>query len=191
MCILLKTLNFSEMTYPFSWIVGQWHSLVLAGLVLASAFLMWRLSSIGSPLTIREGKIAPWGIVNIEMPWTSARAKEIVDAWEGRGLIETAKRQTRLDFLFLLIYPAALSLACMMLAGSGSGSLATAGVALSWLVLLCTPLDALENVMILRMFDGAIHSPIPFLTSLAASLKFLLLFSTLGYIIYAGLTKVL
>ena len=77
-----------------------------------------------------------------------------------------------------------------MLAGTGSGSMTTAGMALSWSVLLCTPLDAIENVLILRMLKGNTGFPIPLLTSLAAALKFALIVVALGYIGFAGVTNV-
>ena len=176
------------MTTIFSRLSPDLHIWILLLLIIGASLLMWRLSAIGKPLSIKGA--APWGIVSIELAWTTKKAGQIVDAWNERGYLHTASQQTYLDFLFLLIYPLALSLACAMLAGTGSGSMTTAGMALSWSVLLCTPLDAIENVLILRMLKGNTGFPIPLLTSLAAALKFALIVVALGYIGFAGVTNV-
>ncbi|MCW8799264.1 MAG: hypothetical protein OQK66_09895 [Prosthecochloris sp.] len=177
------------MTTIFSRLSPDLHIWILLLLILVATMLMWRLAVIGKPLSIKGA--APWGIVSIELAWTTKKARQIVDAWNERGHLETSRQQTHLDFLFLLIYPLALSLACAMLAGTGSGLMTTVGIALSWFVLLCTPLDAIENVLILRMLKGNAGFPIPLLTSLSAALKFALIVVALGYIGYAGVTNIL
>jgi hypothetical protein len=65
-----------------------------------------------------------------------------------------------------------------MVVGSGDGPLAAAVSFFSWAVLLCTPLDAFENLMILRMLSGACASPVPQLTTISAGLKFFLVASS-------------
>jgi len=146
---------------------------------------------IGYDLTMKDAKIC-WGIVDIELPWTVERAKWIVGKWGGKGVIEKAQLQTRLDFLFLCIYPVTLSLACRKLAEGRDGLMAAVGIALSWAVLLCTPFDAFENVMILNMLSNNYASPIPQLTSIAASLKFILIAASfLLYIPAALISKAL
>lgn len=157
-------------------ITSSW---LLAALCVLSVGLMWLLNVIGEPLTLKDAKIC-WGIVDIELPWTVERAKFIVEKWNEAGLIETARLQTRLDFIFLCVYPAALSLACRKLAGSREGLMAATGIALSWAVLFCTPLDAFENIMILNMLSGNYACPIPILTSIAATLKFALIAASLA-----------
>ncbi len=151
---------------------------LLAVLCVLSVGMMGWLYWIGEPLVMKDAKIS-LGIVDIELPWKVERAKWIVDTWREAGLIETARLQTRLDFIFLCIYPAALSLACRKIAQGREGFMATIGIWLSWAVLLCTPLDAFENVMILTMLSGNYAFPVPLLTSVAAALKFALIAATL------------
>ena len=163
-------------------------SWLLAVLCVLSVGLMWLLNVIGEPLTIKDAKIC-WGIVDIELSWTVERATFIVEKWSEAGLIETARLQTRLDFIFLCAYPASLSLACRKLAGSREGFMAAAGIALSWAVLFCIPLDAFENIMILNMLSGNYACPIPILTSIAATLKFVLI--AISLLLYIPLLLVL
>jgi hypothetical protein len=165
------------MQTPFSWLSPDLQGNVLIALSVLSLTLMKMLSEIGRDLTIRNEHI-PFGIINLEFPWTEERAASIVKVWSGRGLVGKAVQQTELDFILLLLYPAALSLAGTMVVGSGDGPLAAAVSFFSWAVLLCTPLDAFENLMILRMLSGSSASPVPQLTTISAGLKFLLVASS-------------
>lgn len=175
---------------PFSWIAVEQQGSVLVMLCVASLALMKMLSTIGIGLTIKSRNI-PLGIVNLELPWSPQRAASIVKVWREQGVIEKAVQQTKLDFVLLLIYPVAVSLACTMLVGSGDGLTATIGMVLSWAVLLCTPLDAFENFMILRMLSGSCDSPVPQLTTIAAGLKFFLMIAIVFYMLYMVTLKIL
>jgi hypothetical protein len=178
------------MNTPFSWIAVDQQGSVLVILCVASLALMKMLSTIGIELTIKSQNI-PLGIINLELPWSPKRAASIVKVWREQDLIEKAVQQTKLDFVLLLIYPATVSLACTMLVGSGEGLTATIGVVLSWAVLFCTPLDAFENVMILRMLSGSCDSPIPQLTTFAAGLKFFLMVVIVCYMLFMVALKIL
>lgn len=171
------------MTAPFQWIPADRRKWTLIVLALASAVLIAGLYVIGKPLELPESEEAlTGGILDIEMPVNPARADRVVSAWESRGLVDTASRQTMLDFLFLCIYPATLSLFCMLLADRRSGFMAALGIAFSWAVLFCTPLDAFENLLILRMLGGETFSPFPELATFVARMKFSLVISALfGY----------
>jgi hypothetical protein len=117
------------------------------------------------------------------MPFSSARARMIVESWNKDQRAKAAERQTKADFFMLLIYPVVFSLACVILSETVGGSMHSIGIGLSWAVLCCMPLDALENVRILKMLDGLTDKPIPQITTVAAILKFILVLSALLYII--------
>jgi hypothetical protein len=170
------------MSTPFSWLTAELQGNVLIALCVASLALMKILSMIGAELTIRSEHI-PFGIISLEFSRSSEKAASIVKVWSDQGLIGKAVEQTRLDFLLLLLYPAALSLACTMVAGSGEDVTATIGIVFSWAVLLCTPLDAFENFMLLKMLSGFCNTPIPQLTTISASLKFTLFASSVIYML--------
>lgn len=176
------------MTTPFSWLAVEQQGSVLIALSVASLALMKFLSMIGEGLAIRSEHI-PLGIISLELSRSKERAAGIVKVWSRRGLIEKAVEQTRLDFLLLLLYPAALSLACTMTAGSGEGVTAIVGIVFSWAVLLCAPLDAFENLMILRMLSGSCDSPVPQLTAISASMKFTLFALSIIYMLSMLLLK--
>ena len=178
------------MNTPFSWIAVEQQGSVLVILCVASLALMKMLSTIGIELTIKSQNI-PLGMINLELSWSPKRAASIVNVWREHGLIEKAVQQTNLDFMLLLVYPAAVSLACTMLIGSGDNLTATLGVGLSWAVLLCTPLDAFENVMILRILSGSSAPPAPQLMTLAAGLKFFLMVVIVCYMLYMVTLKIL
>jgi hypothetical protein len=177
------------MITPFSWLAADQQSSMLVMLFIASSAVMKILSTIGRELSIRSEKI-PFGIINLELSWSEQRAASIVKAWSDRALIAKAVQQTQLDFVLLLLYPATLSLACTMIAGSAPGLMATVGNIFSWAVLLCTPLDAFENIMLLKMLSGFCNSPIPQLTTISATLKFFLFVSSVLYMLVMLILKV-
>jgi hypothetical protein len=171
------------MNNPYVWLPGTIQGYVLAVLFGISLVLMFILSAIGNGLTVKEKGI-PYGIITIEMPLNQQNATSIVNVWNDRHVTENAVKQTRLDFLFLLFYPAALSLACVLLDGSTAGLTSIrVGIILSWGVLFCIPLDACENILILKMLSGCCHSPIPEFTTLVAALKFFLITISLIYLL--------
>lgn len=84
-------------------------------------------------------------------------------------------------------FPLLLSLACAMLAESPSNSMAAVGIFISWAVLSAGPLDALENVALLRMLDQGASQLLARLAGWCAGAKFALVFSGLGYVMLQGL----
>lgn len=140
----------------------------------------------GAPL--RTGA-ASKGVISFELPWTGDRAEAVRQSWlEAPGdLIGRAKRQIRLDFAFLAVYPLALSLACARLSESPHDTLAPVGVFIAWAVLLAGPLDLVENLAMLRMLGAGANDALARLTSWCAALKFTLVFAALGYLVLQGL----
>lgn len=170
------------MVNPFSWLSADLQGSVLIALAVAAMAMAKILSTTGAGLTLKEEGIA-FGIVNLEVSWSRERAEAIVKAWQKHGVAGRAVQQTQLDFVFLLIYPAALSLACVMTAGVDDGFMAGIGIAMSWLVLFCAPFDAFENLMLLKMLKGPFEPNIPRLTAISASLKFIIILVTLLYLL--------
>ena len=171
------------MINPYFLLSGKIQAYLLAVFFGISLVLMFILSDIGKVLIVKEEGI-PCGIINIEMPFNRQNATSIVKVWNDRNVTETAVKQTHLDFLYLLFYPATLSLACVLLDSSTAGLTSIrAGILLSWGVLFCIPLDACENFLILKMLSGNCHSPIPEFTTLVAALKFFLIAISLMYLL--------
>ncbi len=170
---------FSTTPYNFLHGDGDW---IVIFVLTATTFLVSYLLGKQGKCLINEK--APYGIISIELPWNEKRALEIVESWKD-GLIPVAKKQVLWDFLFLLLYPLTLSIACALLARYFSGMAGFLGVTISWAVLLAAPLDAVENISILKMLSASIRAPIPQIASISATIKFILVFIALGYIVTA------
>lgn len=171
------------MTDPYTWLPTGYQWLLFAVLAAATVFVGRQLARQGAPLTTDA---TPHGVLHIEFPWTSARAGEIVEHWRGEGLLATARRQVRFDFLYLILYPVTLSLLTSLVAGSATGTVALLGVATAWGVLLSGALDAVENIAILRMLSGSLGAPLPQVATIAATIKFTLVFGAFFYICAGG-----
>lgn len=172
------------MQSPFSWLHEARRSPLFIGLLFATVGMMYWLNTMDIRLNDAGSDIRK-GIVELELPWTPERAEHVVSVWERNGVIDIAKTQTGYDFLLLLLYPLTLSLACTMLAGSDKLFVVHLFLVLSWLALLCIPLDALENLLIFRMLEWETQTPLPQVTSMIASLKFSVIVLT-GNAVMAG-----
>lgn len=126
----------------------------------------------------------PEGIIALEFAWSAPRAAAILDAW--RGIESAARIQTWWDMLFLLCYPTALALACAMLADLRADPVATIGAFVAWAVLAAIPLDAIENLAMLRMLAQGASQSLARLASLCAGIKFTLLLAAVGKLILGG-----
>lgn len=171
--------------HPFTWVPAAHRPLLLGIAFLATVAFGFLLARQGKPLNTA----LPRAIIAYEFAWTAERVNEIKHIW--RGAIDVAQRQIRLDFVFLLLYPVLLSLACAMLSDCRFAAMAPVGIFISWAVLAAAPLDAVENWALLHMLD---HSPTDLLARLAgycAGLKFALVFSAVGYLILEGAVVVI
>lgn len=173
------------MDHPFvGWL--EHRAVWLAAFWIATGALMAVLAVQGAPL--RTGA-ATRGVISFELTWGAERAAEVKRAWEdGPGdLIARAKRQIRIDFAFLAVYPLALSLVCARLSESPHDTLAPVGVFIAWAVLLAGPLDLVENLAMLRMLGAGVSGTMARLASWCAAVKFTLVFAALGYLVLQGL----
>lgn len=176
------------MNNPYHWIPGNYLWMVVTGLVLITVAVAYGINRQGKPLTTDK---LPNGIVEIEVPWSTERASEVVASWEGKGLLGIARKQVYYDFLFLVLYPLALSILCAWLGGSVPVKLSLLGILVSWGVLLAGPLDAIENIAILRMLGGSLETPVPQIATIAATIKFTLVFGAFGFLIIGGLLSLI
>ena len=132
--------------------------------------------------------LTPRGIVDLELAGTEQRARTVLAAWDS-----AAKRRAvlavRLDFLFLLVYSTAISVACMLAAGrlAHKPQMARAGRALAWLQWGAGLLDAIENTALLQILHGRIQQPWPEIARACALPKFALVALGLLYALYGWL----
>lgn len=171
---------------PYYWLSEKHVVMVFLLLLAATLYIGAILTQQDKPLQTPK---TPRGILEMESVWSSQRAGEVREAWGAQG-IDSARKQVYLDFLFLVLYPVLVSFVCAWFAGGLSGKMAMYGVMVSWAVLLCAPLDAVENLAILKMLSGAIQQPFPAIATIAAGIKFSLLFGGFFYILVGGLVFV-
>ena len=162
------------LTWPQRWL------LLVVLLALAALVMFGRLGPLDELLKARE----PGGILALEFAWSGQRAARILAAWD--GLEAVVRLQTRWDFLFLLCYPPALSLACAMLADTPGNPVSMIGAFVAWAVLAAIPLDAVENLAMLRMLDDGAGEALAKLASWCAGLKFTVLLAVVGYLLTVG-----
>jgi hypothetical protein len=77
-------------------------------------------------------------------------------------------------FRLRLFYPIGLALACWVLASGRAGWFAQAGVCIGFSVLACAPLDATENMALLRMLDKGADDATARMAAICATIKFFL-----------------
>lgn len=80
---------------------------------IASIILMVKLRQLDSVLKSPD---TPLGIVGYEFAWTRERAASMLRAWQGLGVLESARKSLLVDFAFLLACPISLGLGCRLLA---------------------------------------------------------------------------
>lgn len=172
----------TTLTPPFTLLLTWPQRWLLLGVLLALAALVMfgRLGPLDEILKTRE----PGGILALEFAWSGERAARILTAWE--GLEAVVRLQTRWDYLFLLCYPLALSLACAMLVDAPGNPVPMIGAFVAWAVLAAIPLDAVENLSMLRMVDRGAGDALAKLATWCAGLKFTLLLAAVGYLLTVG-----
>jgi hypothetical protein len=171
------------MLHAFTWLPSPYRWGLLIVLFAGTLVFAVMLTNQGKPLRTAS---APNGVLSYEFAWNRIQAAQILASWS--SLKDTAKRQIHLDFGFLVIYPLLLSLACAMLTESSLNSMASAGVFISWAALAAGPLDAGENFALLRMLDAGASESLARLAGWCAGVKFLVVYSALGYVALQGLT---
>lgn len=167
---------------PFSWINESAKVPLLFVLFAASLILSISLSLIAAGLT---NETAPLGMVSFELAGSLSRAHEIMCSWDGAAR-EDAFLSTGLDYLYLCVYPLAISLACDLAASriwKQHGRLRSAGNVLAWVVPAAGVLDATENYAMIRVLRLAENPLWPGLAKWCAIPKFGLVLLGLGYLI--------
>lgn len=170
---------------PFSWVKERATVPLLITLIIGSIALSIVLSSIGQSL---KNQTAPQGIISFELAGSASRAEQIISSWS-----DAARRDAFLsigvDYLYLFVYPLAISLACLVVSArlSRRRTPTKTGATLSWLVLVAGLLDAVENLAMIRMLKSNEGDLWPVLAKWCAIPKFSLVASGLAYVLLAAL----
>ena len=167
--------------HPYRWLSEKQQSAFFVALALMTVALTVILNVQGQPL---RTEAAPLGIVSFELAGSQAEAQRIFASWGAPGRT-VAGVNLGADFLYLVVYPLAIGLGCVLIAQRLAlrySRLAGLGIALAWLLLLAGALDAVENVALIRVLLGAQQAFLPALARWCALVKFLLVGLGLAYV---------
>jgi NADH:ubiquinone oxidoreductase subunit K len=141
--------------------------------LVATLILGWLLSHNGVALRNAD---APMSIMSLELAWHTAAAQRIVASWKNVHPVP----QILWDFLFIVAYAYllfALGITAAHYANYRNRPLLARIAGYAALAgLFAGACDVLENFGLLWMIGIGAQQPVPFLTSLFATVKFLLIF---------------
>jgi hypothetical protein len=144
---------------------------------------------------LHEDRRGGESIIDFERAGSVHRADEILDTWRTEGVLDDAKRIQVFDFVYPLIYAAALALGCLAAAGAwdraGRARLAAIGVAMAWVATAAAGFDYVENLGLdISLWDEPAN-PWPQISSVAALLKFAAIYSSLAYALSGAVAALL
>jgi hypothetical protein len=130
------------------------------------------------------------GTVDFEVAGSAERAGQIVDNWRAQDLLANAAFIDGVDFLFALLYTAAIAGGCVAAAGAwrsrGRTRLAAVGIGIAWAASAAAAFDWAENVALgVSLLDGP-TSPWPAIALGAAIPKFAGAWAGLLYALAGG-----
>jgi hypothetical protein len=163
---------------------------LLTGAIAATLVVGTALALLGAPL---QTDAAPSGILSYEFAGGAAKARAILDSWDEEARLYAAF-QLGLDYLFLLLYPLAIALACLMMADSIRDRLprlAALGVALAWSQPVAGLLDAAENFALVSMLLDAPGEGLARMALLCAVPKFAIVVAGILYVPLGAVARAL
>ena len=134
-----------------------------------------------------ETHASPLGIVSLEFANSQKRITEIKDQWTLNGMLERARTNIRMDYLFIPFYAMLFYTLCGTISVRMHRGWAKLGVLLAFGALVAGLLDAGENLLMLLALRGISSNSTAVLTSVLAGVKFLLLGLAALYVIPLGL----
>ncbi len=165
---------------------ARYNNVIFYSCLAGTIIMMVVMFITGRPL---KTATTPGGILSLEFANTRTEVKEILLAWEKTSMekpavIDAAKLNTYLDFIFLFFYSLFLYSCCLRLAGkAGQGnSFSKISRRIAPLALVAGGLDIVENAGILKSLQGAPTDSVAKITAFCATLKFGLVIFVLVFI---------
>ena len=172
-----------KIRHPFEWLSDSYQSRAFGLLFVLTIAVMLTLQISGGTL---KTDAAPAGIVSYEFAGSLPVAQKIIESWGATGRVY-AGLNLGFDYLFLVIYPLAIGLGCVIVARAGF--LSTLGILLAWEQLLAGILDAIENYALIQLLLGAREASLPIIAQWCATLKFAIVGLGLAYFLIGGAVK--
>jgi hypothetical protein len=171
------------MSHPFEHIKPAIQGKYFIFLLIMTILIMVIMNVIGSPLITPS---APSGIVSFELAFSPSHAQKIISSWSPDSQLRAAFIQG-LDFLFPLVYSAALGLGCLMTANllnTWGKPLTGLGVPLAWGLVVAAMFDYIENIALVAILFGKVQSPFPEIAGICAVIKFTIIIISICYLLY-------
>lgn len=134
-----------------------------------------------------ETKASPLGIVSLEFANSRDRITEIKHQWEAEGMLDRARANIRIDYLFIPFYAMLFYTLCGTISVRMKRGWAKLGVLLAFGALVAGLFDAGENLLMILALRGISSDLTAMLTTILAGIKFLLLGLAALYVIPLGL----
>jgi hypothetical protein len=137
------------------------------------------------------GPKSQYGMISFELAGSAERAVGMMDQWDANTRLRGAF-SLGLDYLFMLTYPAAISMACRLAVGvfrtRKLGAYKVGGLLIrgQWLAAI---FDATENVALFLILLGNTSSTAPVVASVCAIIKFSLIFLGIVYSLFGLFVK--
>lgn len=157
--------------------------LLLSFAGMLAVFLWMRVQ--GAPLKTTG---TPLAILDLEFAWNLARGEKVLSAWSGQ-LLDVARINIYIDFLFIIGYSAFLNLACNALAAKHTGGWQTAGLKIGRLMPIAGIFDIAENALMLLSLQATPNNNTAMATTAFALFKFALVLAGIGYLLVGGAAR--
>lgn len=116
-------------------------------LLLTIAYMVWMRNSL-VPLSSGE-------IVQFEIAKTVDKANAIIQDWKNTGKFEQGVKSIYLAYFFIALYTIAIALGCRFISAcTGNDILIKGGRGFSWLILIATICDIIENIAMSKTLHG-------------------------------------
>jgi hypothetical protein len=117
--------------------------------LLTIAYMIWVRNYL-APLSSDE-------IIQFEIAKTVNKAQIIIQDWKNTGKYEQGVKSTYLAYFFILLYTLAIALGCRFIAAcTGNDILVKGGRGFSWLIVIATICDIVENIAMSKTLQGSI-----------------------------------
>ena len=158
--------------------------LLIALLLLACTIISFMLlRPTGKKLYTPETKLE---ILNLEFAYDSDHTSKILHAWQPDEKIKIAKKNTYLDFIFLVFYSIFLFYSCKYLSKKNTGNMRNLGLLLSKGSLIAGGLDIIENSGMLITLSENQSGVISLTTAICATIKWLIAILAILYVLFVS-----
>ena len=96
-------------------------------------------------------------IIQFEIAKTAGKAQAIIQDWKNTGKYEQGVKSTYLAYFFMLLYTLAIALGCRFISAcTGNNIMIKGGRGFSWLIIIATICDIIENIAMSKTLQGNI-----------------------------------